>query len=49
MPWSELEAKFAEWAKGVIGPEKTAAVAASITGLEGLGSIRELTNDLRPA
>ena len=49
MPWSELEAKFAEWAKGVIGPEKTAAVAASIAGLEGLGSIRELTNDLRPA
>lgn len=49
MAWSEMEAKFSEWAQGVIGAEKTEAVLASIAGLEGLGSIRELTDDLRPA
>ena len=48
MSWDEMEAKFTEWADGVIGPEKAGAVVKAIGGLEGLGSIRELTDDLRP-
>ena len=49
MSWDEMEAKFLEWAQGVIGAERARVVVDTVDGLERLASMQELTKWLRPA
>ena len=48
MSWSEMEAKFTQWAEAVLGPRKARKLAQQVSGLEGLQTVAELTRNLRP-
>ena len=48
MSWEEMEAKFSRWTAAVVGEQKAARLAKQVSELQHLGSIRELTEPLRP-
>ena len=46
MTWEEMQAKFTEWSRPVIGSERAAQVIESVASLESLTSMSELTANL---